>query len=82
MSIDPKSSHYDAGGIETMEILRAKLTPEQFKGFCLGNALKYLSRANFKGDFKRDIEKAGIYIREMEKTISHTKVQSRKREKK
>ena len=43
-------AHYTSGGIETIAYLRAKLTPEQFAGFCLGNALKYLSRAGLKGD--------------------------------
>ena len=62
MSTDPKSGHYDAGGIETIEIIRAKLTPEQFYGYCLGNVLKYLCRANHKGDPERDLEKAGVYM--------------------
>ena len=46
----PKSNnHYDAGGIETINFIRAKLTPEQYKGYCLGNVLKYAARLNFKG---------------------------------
>lgn len=61
MSIDDKSSYYDAGGIETKAIMEAKLTPEQYKGYLLGNILKYSTRANFKGCFDRDIEKLGIY---------------------
>ena len=62
MPMDPKASYYDTGGIETIYIIRAKLTPEQFQGYCLGNALKYLCRANFKNDFQRDIEKAQVYL--------------------
>ena len=58
---DPKSRHYDAGGIETLDYIRAKLTPEQYKGYLLGNLLKYTSRANFKESFSRDIEKAARY---------------------
>jgi hypothetical protein len=61
---DTKSRYYDAGGIEVLEIIRAKLTPEQFRGFCLGNAIKYTCRANFKDDYVRDMEKAGFYVRE------------------
>jgi len=34
---------------------------EQYKGFCLGNVIKYSCRANFKGNFGRDMEKAGFY---------------------
>lgn len=58
---DPASRYYDAGGIEVQEIIKAKLTPEQYKGFCLGNIIKYACRANFKKNFERDIEKVGFY---------------------
>jgi len=61
-SYDPKSHYYDAGGIETLDIIRAKLTNEQFRGFLLGNALKYLSRLNHKDNALRDAEKASQYI--------------------
>jgi len=61
---DPKSRYYDHGGIEVLEIIKAKLTPEQYQGFCLGNAIKYTCRANHKGDYDRDLEKAEFYTRE------------------
>ena len=71
MSKDPKSSYYDAGGIETIEIIRAKLTPEQFEGYCLGNALKYACRYNFKHKLweqqQRDVDKANTYLGFMKK---------------
>lgn len=53
--------HYTAGGIETIEYLAAKLTPEELRGFLRGNALKYLSRAGLKGDAATDYEKALWY---------------------
>lgn len=62
MSKDPKSEYYDAGGIETLDIIRAKLTDDQFQGYCLGNAIKYLCRANWKDDLDRDTEKANNYL--------------------
>jgi len=63
MSRDTKSNYYDAGGIEVLDIVKAKLEPCQYKGYLLGNALKYLTRANFKEDSKRDIEKASNYLK-------------------
>lgn len=60
---DPKSRHYDAGGIETLNVIRAKLTPEQYQGFLMGNLIKYILRANFKEDFARDIDKAARYAK-------------------
>lgn len=55
-------AHYTDGGIETIDFIQAKLTPEQFAGMCLGNALKYLSRAGKKGDRAEDLRKARWYI--------------------
>lgn len=59
--IDPKSSYYDVGDITTMDIIKAKLTDEQFKGYLLGNLIKYSCRLNHKGEPKRDAEKAANY---------------------
>lgn len=58
---DPKSRYYDIGGIEVQDIIKAKLTAEQYRGFCLGNIIKYTCRANHKGQFDRDMEKASFY---------------------
>ena len=63
MSLDPKSTYYDAGGIETIDIIKAKLGDAGFKCFCHGNALKYLARAQHKDDPMRDFEKAHYYIK-------------------
>lgn len=40
--------HYTDGGIETIDFLRAKLTPAEFRGYCKGTALVYLARAGKK----------------------------------
>ncbi len=64
MSKDSKASYYDAGGIETLDIIKAKLTPEQYKGYLLGCSLKYQCRLMHKFDDKdriRDAEKAANY---------------------
>lgn len=55
-------SHYTDGGIETIDYLAAKLTPDEFAGFCRGNALKYLSRLGKKGDYSEDLAKALWYL--------------------
>jgi hypothetical protein len=57
--------HYTHGGIETIDYLEAKMTPEQFKGFCVGNALKYISRAGHKGNASEDYGKAIWYLNRM-----------------
>jgi hypothetical protein len=54
-------AHYTQGGIETIDFIHAKLTPEEFAGYCKGNALKYVSRATHKGGVE-DLRKAGVYL--------------------
>lgn len=53
--------HYTQGGIETIDFLRAKLTQEQFRGFCLANVIKYVSRAGLKNGLE-DLKKAQVYL--------------------
>jgi len=66
MSRDEKSSYYDAGGIETIDVIKAKLTEEQYKGYLLGNIIKYSCRLNHKGQAVRDAEKIKTYSAELE----------------
>jgi hypothetical protein len=61
MAIDGKSGYYDHGGIETINIIKAKLSPMQFQGYLMGNIIKYSCRAFWKGQESRDIEKIKIY---------------------
>lgn len=57
--------HYKEGGIESIDIIKAKLTAEAFEGFLHGNAMKYLNRANFKGRKLEDLRKARWYLNRM-----------------
>ena len=54
--------HYKVGGIETIDYIQAKLTAEEFAGYCKGNALKYISRAPHKKDATEDLRKAIWYL--------------------
>ena len=54
-------SHYTTGGIETIHFIRAKLGPEGFRAYCLGNVLKYVSRWQEKNG-QEDLEKALKYM--------------------
>jgi len=72
MSRDDTSTYYDAGGIEVFDIIKAKLTGEQFTGFLLGNALKYQLRMMHKtpDQPRRDAEKAANYSKWLEEFMS------------
>src|SRR5210317_415527 len=40
--------HYNHAGIECIDAIRAALTPEEFRGYCKGNNLKYTWRERYK----------------------------------
>lgn len=72
---EPKSdpvnhpAHYKVGGIETIDYIKAKLTPEEFRGYLKGNLLKYSSRIGHKGAAQIDAGKAGWYANALVQAI-------------
>ena len=55
--------HYGGDTVyETIKVLKAWLTPEQFAGFLLGNVVKYLSRVGKKNNEVEDLKKARWYL--------------------
>ena len=42
-------NHYRQGKIECIDAIEAALTPEEFRGYCKGNVLKYIWRERLKG---------------------------------
>lgn len=57
-------SHYTSGTIEVIDIIEDQLGTEGLRGFCLGNAIKYICRAGKKNPAKEkeDLEKAVWYL--------------------
>ena len=53
--------HYRQGGIECIDAIEAALTPEEFRGYCKGNAIKYIWRERHKGG-KNSLAKAAWYL--------------------
>ena len=58
-TVDPVNHppHYKVGGIETIDFIEAKGL-----GYNLGNVVKYLTRADHKGNKVQDLEKARWYL--------------------
>lgn len=60
-----KPSHYMLfDDIEAIEVIARSMTREQFKGYCLGNILKYRLRAGKKSELaylEKDMAKADFY---------------------
>jgi hypothetical protein len=53
--------HYRQGGIECIDAIEAALTPEEFRGYCKGNVLKYVWRERHKGG-AQSLMKARWYL--------------------
>lgn len=60
-----KPSHYQVfDGVESIEIIARSLTVSEFRGFCMGNVLKYRLRAGKKSELatmEKDLNKAAFY---------------------
>lgn len=67
--------HYKIGGIETIDYMQAKSTPEEFTGHLRLTALKYLSRAGYKlkADRLEDLKKASWYLDRLITSIERSK---------
>jgi len=65
MSTDKTNSeHYKPHGIFTeqpIDIMRQSLTADAFKGFLVGNVIKYVARYDKKNG-REDLDKAKVYI--------------------
>jgi Protein of unknwon function (DUF3310). len=56
--------HYTSGSIECIDAIRAALTPEEFRGFCKGNVIKYTWRERIKGG-DESLKKAEWYLKRL-----------------
>ena len=61
--------HYTYGGMETIDIMEAKSTHEEFKGHLKLTAFKYLTRAGHKDSELQDAKKTQFYVNRWVKTI-------------
>jgi len=56
-----EGNHYVASAMQPIQVMQAIMTPEQFRGFLLGNIIKYRIRCNHKGQHDSDIAKSLQY---------------------
>jgi len=61
-------SHYKVGGIETIDFIEAKSL-----GYNLGNVVKYITRADHKGNKLEDLKKAQWYLNRAVKNLENAK---------
>lgn len=54
--------HYERNGKQCISEIKRLLTPEEYRGFLKGNAIKYIWRYPYKWDPPQDLNKAGWYV--------------------
>lgn len=65
-----RPEHYNSGGVECIEAIKASMSAEEYRGYLKGNTLKYLWRYSYKGKPKQDLEKAKWYLERLIGEIS------------
>jgi hypothetical protein len=63
-----RPEHYRQGEIECIDAIQAALTPEEFRGYCKGNVLKYVWRERHKGQGV-SLAKARWYLQRLLATL-------------
>lgn len=53
---------------ECIKVLKSWLSPDEYRGFLKGNAIKYLCRIGKKDEPSQEAAKAGWYVKELEKS--------------
>ena len=64
-----KPDHYNTGRVECIEAIEASMSPEEFKGYLKGNAMKYLWRCTYKDNCVQDLKKCLWYTTRLKEYI-------------
>lgn len=74
---EPDTLHPDRYGRDTpyecIKVLKNWMSPEEYKGFCRGNAIKYLCRLGKKDDPVKELKKASVYIEFLKEAYENEK---------
>ena len=65
--------HYNMTAFEAIDIIKASMTSEEFKGYLKGNILKYLIRYKHKGKDLEDLDKGKWYLQRLRDRIKDAK---------
>ena len=59
--INPKHYKLEGLDIEAIDVIKSVLGKEKFEGYCRGNVIKYILRADSKNGIE-DLKKAQLYL--------------------
>ena len=68
-------TYYKQNGVNCLKVIKSVIqfwgnNAKGIKAFYLGNILKYIIRAPYKGDYKKDLDKAIDYLEKLKNEIS------------
>ena len=64
--------HYQLrNGMEVIDLIKAALTPEEFRGYLKGNNYKYMYREPYKGNSEQDVAKAIWYAERYKEELAN-----------
>ncbi len=64
----PKHYQLDGLEVEALDVIKSALSEEEFKGYLLGNMLKYMLRHKKKNN-EEDLQKMLFYSKELDKLL-------------
>ena len=65
--------HYNNNTIETIDLIRDSMKPQEFKGYLKGNVLKYVCRCQYKDkeNPSKDLLKAEWYLKRLQQEMMY-----------
>lgn len=66
-------THYTSKAIQPIQVMKANMTHEKYKGFLEGNVLKYLMRYEDKGTPLKDLDKCKDYLEALIEAVEEEK---------
>lgn len=68
-----KPAHYNNGNIECIDYIEQQLTEEEYRGYLLGNIIKYTHRHKYKNGVE-DLKKANWYLDKLTKKLDKEEI--------
>lgn len=70
--------HYNTSNHQSIEVIQANMTPEEFIGHLKGNIIKYVLRMGRKDDVKKEAAKIRRYAQWLEQAVNGETIDPRK----
>lgn len=70
--------HYNTSNHQSIEVMQANMTPEEFIGHLKGNIIKYVLRMGRKDDVKKEAAKIRRYAQWLEQAVNGETIDPRK----